>query len=237
MKRFCLIFLLFLSCFLLMPFDVTYAKGRQKPVPDTVADPHSKYTALYKTTRGAYCTAILISSTAALTARHCSGPQPLKKAGTIYPGANGDKTPFGYMNISNYIPNPKYDIAILKGTERDQDKFYRYYIRPFTTTVRGYTDAEFQSFVGSDIYSYGYPQKDVVYKKLQYRSDGNITSHEPARSYLRTDMPTFSGQSGSGVFKKDGQFLGIIVTRTQDHKANVLDFNEDLAKWINDNAK
>lgn len=219
-----------------MPFDVTYANGKQVLVPDTVADPHSKYTALYKTTRGAFCTAILISSTAALTARHCNGPQPTKKGGTIYPGANGDKTPFGHMNISTYIPNPNYDIAILKGTEKDQDKFYKYYIKKFTTTVRGYTDAEFQSFVGDDIYSYGYPLNEKVYKKLQYRSDGKITKYESVRSYLRTDMPTFSGQSGSGVFKKDGHFLGIIVTRTQDYKANVLDFNVDLAKWINDNA-
>ncbi len=43
MKKLCWLFLFFLPCFLLIPFNTAYAKGEQKPVPDTVADPHSKY--------------------------------------------------------------------------------------------------------------------------------------------------------------------------------------------------
>ncbi|PCF87827.1 trypsin-like serine peptidase [Staphylococcus intermedius] len=240
MKRLRLILLLSLACIALNPVDSTYAKGKQRPVPDTIADSHSKYTALYKNANGRYCTAILISSTAALTAKHCAGSQPLKKAGTIYPGANGDKTPFGYMNISSYIPNPNpnYDIALLKGTERDQDKFYKYYIRKFSTTVRGYTDDELRGFVGQDVYSYGYPQKSIPYEKIQYRSDGQITNYQKEpKPYLITDMPNFEGQSGSGVFKKDGSFVGIIVTRNGNYEANVLAFTTEIAKWINDNAK
>ncbi|EIQ4425399.1 trypsin-like serine protease [Staphylococcus pseudintermedius] len=240
MKKLCLLLLLFLSHFLLMPLETTHAKGTQKPVPDTVADPHSKYSAYFQTNSGRYCTAILISSTAALTAKHCVGAKPAKRSGRIYPGLNGNKRPFGYMNISTYTPhpNPKYDIAIIKGTERDQDRFYKYYIKKFTTTVRGYTDDELSGFVGDEVYSYGYPNKKPAPIKVQYRSDGNIYKHRTTpRPYLLTDMPGYDGQSGSGVFKKDGSFIGIIITRTKDNKANTLPFTEDIANWINKNAK
>lgn len=71
-----------------------------------------------------------------------------------------------------------------------------------------------------------------------YRSDGKITSYKTKPiPYLLTDMPAFSGQSGSGVFKKDGKFLGIMVTRTKKNTANILPFTESIAKWINENAK
>ncbi|MCE5487545.1 trypsin-like peptidase domain-containing protein [Staphylococcus pseudintermedius] len=240
MKKLCLLLLLFLSHFLLMPLETTHAKGKQEPVPDTVADSHSKYTAYFQTNSGRFCSAILISSTAALTAKHCVGAKPAKRSGRIYPGLNGNKRPFGYMNISTYTPhpNPKYDIAIIKGTERDQDRFYKYYIKKFTTTVRGYTDDELSGFVGDEVYSYGYPNKKPAPIKVQYRSDGNIYKHRTTpRPYLLTDMPAYDGQSGSGVFKKDGSFIGIIITRTKDNKANTLPFTEDIANWINKNAK
>ncbi|EHT6187229.1 trypsin-like peptidase domain-containing protein [Staphylococcus pseudintermedius] len=240
MKKLCLILLMTFS---LIPFplsNTTFAKGKQTPITDTVADRHSIYSALYKTANGRFCTAILISSTAALTARHCVGREPAERVGTIYPGQNGDKRPFGYMNIRTYIPNPnpKYDIAILKGTERDQDEFYKYYIRKFSTTVKGYTDEEFRAFMGQDAYAYGYPHGKQFRNNVQYRSDGKITSYKTKPiPYLLTDMPAFSGQSGSGVFKKDGQFLGIMVTRTKKNTANILPFTESIAKWINENAK
>ncbi|MDK4096190.1 serine protease [Staphylococcus pseudintermedius] len=242
MKKLCLLLLLFLSHFLLMPLETTHAKGKQEPVPDTVADSHSKYTVYFQTNSGRYCTAILISSTAALTARHCVGREPAERVGTIYPGQNGDKRPFGYMNIRTYIPNPNpnpnYDIALLKGIEKDQDRFYKYYIKPFTTTVRGYTDEELSRFVRNDVYSYGYPNRKSVPEGLQYRSDGQIYKHRTTpKPYLLTDMPAgYGGQSGSGVFKKDGQFIGIIITSTKSKTANVLPFTKDIAKWINKNA-
>ncbi|EKO1099792.1 trypsin-like peptidase domain-containing protein [Staphylococcus pseudintermedius] len=238
MKKLCWLFLFFLPCFLLIPFNTAYAKGEQKPVPDTVADPHSKYSAYYQVSLTRSCSAILISSTAALTARHCVGREPAKRSGTIYPGQNLDKSPFGYMNISTYTPHPKYDIAILKGTERDQDEFYKYYIRKFSTTVKGYTDEEFRAFMGQDAYAYGYPHGKQFRNNVQYRSDSKITSYKTKPiPYLLTDMPAFSGQSGSGVFKKDGKFLGIMVTRTKKNTANILPFTESIAKWINENAK
>ncbi|EGQ2959618.1 serine protease [Staphylococcus pseudintermedius] len=238
MKKLCWLFLFFLPCFLLIPFNTAYAKGEQKPVPDTVADPHSKYAAYYQVSFTRSCSAILISSTAALTARHCVGREPAERVGTIYPGQNGDKRPFGYMNIRTYIPNPNYDIALLKGIEKDQDRFYKYYIKPFTTTVRGYTDEELSRFVRNDVYSYGYPNRKSVPEGLQYRSDGQIYKHRTTpKPYLLTDMPAgYGGQSGAGVFKKDGQFIGIIITSTKSKTANVLPFTKDIAKWINKNA-
>ncbi|EGQ2729484.1 trypsin-like serine protease [Staphylococcus pseudintermedius] len=251
MKNSPLLYLSTLIYFLLYPVDVTYANGNeltpnavanphQDIVPDTVADSHSKYSAYYQVTSTRFCSAILISSTAALTAKHCVGAKPAKRSGRIYPGLNGNKRPFGYMNISTYTPhpNPKYDIAIIKGTERDQDRFYKYYIKKFTTTVRGYTDDELSGFVGDEVYSYGYPNRKPAPIKVQYRSDGNIYKHlKSPKPYLLTDMPAYDGQSGSGVFKKDGSFIGIIITRTKDNKANTLPLTEDIAKWINKNAK
>ncbi|PCF87270.1 trypsin-like serine peptidase [Staphylococcus intermedius] len=237
MEKLQLILLIVLTCMSLIPVDVAHAKkGTQVLVPDTVKDTHSKYTALYKSGIYHTCTAILISSTAAITAKHCGGNRPLKYGGRIYPGASGYNTPFGYMNISTYTPHPKYDLAVIKGTLRDQDKFYRYYIRPFKTKVTGYTKAELQGFVGKATYSYGYPNKDRIY--YQYRSDGEINFSQTTPLYLRTDLPTYGGQSGSGVFTKNSDFVGIIISRTPEtYEGNVLPFTEDIAKWINKYAK
>ncbi|WP_086428421.1 trypsin-like serine peptidase [Staphylococcus cornubiensis] len=249
MKKLESILLLFLSCFLLMPLESAYAqndidmrpdpppKPHQDIVPDTVKDPHSKLTAKYSIKPGLNCTAILISSTAALTAKHCIKAKPGTSYGTIYPGANGDKTPFGYMNIREVIthPNYLYDIAILKGTERDQDKFYKYYIGKFKTKVKGYTDETLGSFVNKEAYSYGYPKKGDIY--YQYRSDGTITQYIDSFKLYYTNIPAFGGQSGSGVFLKSGQFVGIIIASTVDkHEAHVLPFTTEIAEWINKNA-
>lgn len=156
-------------------------------------------------------------------------------AGTIYPGASGVSTPFGYMNIRYYIPHPKYDVAVIKGIKRDQDKFYQYYIKPFTTTVRGYSDEELSKFVDQEVYSYGYPYRNGVFK--QYRSDGKVNNYSKYLPLLSTDIPAFEGQSGSGVFKKDGPFVGIIVSRARGNEAEVLPFSKEIATWINNNAK
>ncbi|EGQ4273985.1 serine protease [Staphylococcus pseudintermedius] len=235
MKRLQLLLLFSLACFLLIPINVAHAKGTQVLVPDTVKDTHSKYTAKYKSGIGHTCTAILISSTAAITAKHCGGTQHQSPAGTIYPGASGVSTPFGYMNIRYYIPHPKYDVAVIKGIKRDQDKFYQYFIKPFTTTVRGYSDEELSKFVDQEVYSYGYPYRNGVFK--QYRSDGKVNNYSKYLPLLSTDIPAFEGQSGSGVFKKDGPFVGIIVSRARGNEAEVLPFSKEIATWINNNAK
>ncbi|MTV21253.1 trypsin-like serine peptidase [Staphylococcus delphini] len=235
MKKLRLLLLLSLACFLFFPIDAADAKkGTQVLVPDTAKDPHSKYTAKYESANHQHCTAILISSTVALTAKHCGGDYKTLFNGTIYPGESGLSTPFGYMNIRVYDPHPKYDIALLKGTERDQSKAYHYYIKPFKTPVTGYTDMQLQRFLYEDVYSYGYPYKRSVYK--QYRSDGQITFYEKNKVLLRTTLPTYEGQSGSGVFKKNGEFIGIIITRTPDFQGNVLPFTKEIAQWINEHA-
>ncbi|WP_086428418.1 trypsin-like serine peptidase [Staphylococcus cornubiensis] len=236
MKKLRLIILFSLACLLLMPFDSVYAKGKLTPIPDTVADTHSKLTAFYKTASGRYCTAILISSTAALTAKHCIKSPSRGLWGTIFPGASRNKTPFGYMNIRTYKlhPNSKYDLAIIKGTDRDQDEFYKYYIGKFTTTVKGYTNAEFKSFIGQDVYAYGYPHGSQLINNMQYRSDGKITNYK-TKPYINTDMPAYPGQSGSGVFKKDSKFIGLMVKRTSGNTGVVLPFTKDIADWINQN--
>ncbi|PWZ95815.1 serine protease, partial [Staphylococcus pseudintermedius] len=141
----------------------------------------------------------------------------------------------GYMNIRYYIPHPKYDVAVIKGIKRDQDKFYQYYIKPFTTTVRGYSDEELSKFVDQEVYSYGYPYRNGVFK--QYRSDGKVNNYSKYLPLLSTDIPAFEGQSGSGVFKKDGPFVGIIVSRARGNEAEVLPFSKEIATWINNNAK
>lgn len=244
MKRLQLLLFWSLACFLLLPLDVVFSQEEERPpdtvtdphqevVPDTVKDPRSKHTAKYTSAIGQTCTAILISSTAAVTAKHCGGTKSITPAGRIYPGASGASTPFGYMNIRTYIPHPKLDIAVIKGIERDQDKFYRYYIGKFKTTVKGYTNEELNNFVDKDVYSYGYPYRDGVFK--QYRSDGTITYYSPFLPQLDTNMPAYEGQSGSGVFKKDGPFVGIIIKRARGYEADVLPFTTDIADWINKN--
>ncbi|QHW37993.1 trypsin-like peptidase domain-containing protein [Staphylococcus ursi] len=235
MKKLRLILLLSLACFILLPIDATYAKkGTQVLVPDTVKDPHSKYTAKYESADHSHCTAILISSTVALTAKHCGGDHPTTYNGRIYPGGSGLSTPFGYMNISSYIPNPDYDIAILKGTEKDQSRAYHYYIKPFKTPVRAFSDQELYGIMGLDVYSYGYPYKFSGYK--QYRSDGSIYYYYKDVAFVHTSLPTYEGQSGSGAFLKDGKFVGIIITRTEKFEGNFLPFTQQIADWVNKNA-
>ncbi|EIE3646376.1 TPA: serine protease [Staphylococcus pseudintermedius] len=235
MKKLQLLLLLSLACFILSPVDAAFAKkGTQVIVPDTVADPHSKYTAKYESADHSHCTAILISSTVALTAKHCGGDYHTTYNGTIYPGGSGLKTPFGYMNISTYIPNSKYDIAILKGTEKDQSRDYHYYIKPFKTTVAAFSDQELYGIMGLDLYSYGYPYKFSGYK--QYRSDGSIYYYYKNAAFVHTSLPTYEGQSGSGAFLKDGRFVGIIITRTEKFEGNFLPFTQEIAEWVNKNA-
>ncbi|HCA7664190.1 TPA: trypsin-like serine protease [Staphylococcus pseudintermedius] len=235
MKKLRLITLLSLVYFIFLPVNTAFAqKGTQVVVPDTVKDPHSRYTAKYESGTHQHCTAILISSTVALTAKHCGGNNRKSFNGTIYPGESGLSTPFGYMNISTYIPNPDYDIAILKGTKQDQSRAYQYYIKNFSTKVSGFTDAEFDGFVNREAYSYGYPYKFSGYK--QYRSDGQVTFHQKNPALLRTTLPTHEGQSGSGVFLKNGELTGILITRTQNYEGNILPFTKEIAEWVNKNA-
>lgn len=100
--------------------------------------------------------------------------------------------------------------------------------------MTGYTDDQFQKFVGKEIYSYGYPYKGSDF--YQYRSDGSITRYVERFKSIQTDLPTVVGQSGSGVFTKNGEFIGIVIESTTDRKGIVLPFTQEIADWINANA-
>ncbi|PCF46810.1 trypsin-like serine peptidase [Staphylococcus delphini] len=235
MQKLRFLLLVSLVCFIIFPIDTADAKkGTQEVVPDTVKDTHSKYTAKYESADHSHCTAILISSTVALTAKHCGGDHPTTHNGRIYPGESGLSTPFGYMDISTYIPNPDYDIAILKGTEKDQSRDYHYYIKPFTTPVTALSDRELYDIMGLDVYAYGYPYKFSAYK--QYRSDGSIYYYYKDVAFVHTSLPTYEGQSGSGVFLKDSRFVGILITRTEKFEGNFLPFTQRIADWVNQHA-
>ncbi|MDE9753345.1 trypsin-like serine peptidase [Staphylococcus delphini] len=243
MQKLRFLLLMSLLCFIIFPIDNSYAQEaspdtatepHQEVVPDTVKDPHSKYTAKYESADHSHCTAILISSTVALTAKHCGGDQPTTHNGRIYPGASGLSTPFGYMDISTYIPNPDYDIAILKGTEADQSRDYHYYIKPFKTPVTALSDQDLYGIMGLDVYAYGYPYKFSGYK--QYRSDGSIYNYYQKATFVHTSLPTYEGQSGSGVFLKDGEFVGVLITRTEKFEGNFLPFTQGIADWVNEHA-
>ncbi|GAB0218130.1 hypothetical protein JPSP4_02630 [Staphylococcus pseudintermedius] len=60
--------------------------------------------------------------------------------------------------------------------------------------------------------------------------------YEKNNKLFLTSLPTFEGQSGSGVFKKDGQFVGLLITRTQDYEGNFLPFTQEVADWVNTNS-
>lgn len=49
MKKLCLMLLMTFSLIPFPPSNTTFAKGKQTPITDTVADRHSIYSALYKT--------------------------------------------------------------------------------------------------------------------------------------------------------------------------------------------
>ncbi|WP_019167189.1 trypsin-like serine peptidase [Staphylococcus intermedius] len=225
-----------LAYVIIFPIDSAYAKkGTQVLVPDTVKDPHSRYTAIYESVHLSHCSAILISSTVALTAKHCGGDYLSSFNGTIYPGESGMSTPFGYMNVRVYIPHPTYDIALLKGTEQDQSRAYKYYFKGFKrTTVTALSNKALKDMIGRDVYTYGYPYQFSRYK--QYRSDGRIQNYYQQDFFLYTSMPTYEGQSGSGAFLKNGRFIGIITTRNQHYEGNILPITQDIADWINKNA-
>ncbi|UXS21414.1 trypsin-like serine peptidase [Staphylococcus delphini] len=235
MKKLRFLFLMSLIHLIFFPVDDADAKkGTQVVITDTVKDPHSRYTAIYESVHLTHCSAILISSTVALTAKHCGGDYYSSFNGSIYPGESGLSTPFGYMNIRVYIPHSLYDIAILKGTEQDQSRAYHYYMKGFKTPVTALSNDELQDMVGRDVYSYGYPYKFSGYK--QYRSDGDIKHYYLHDFFLYTSMPTHEGQSGAGAFLKNGRFIGIIITRNQHFEGNILPFNKEIADWVNQHA-
>ncbi|WP_086427996.1 trypsin-like serine peptidase [Staphylococcus cornubiensis] len=229
-------------CFLLpmLTFSNALAQGPQpgtQTLVDTQTDPNGRLNARYDPNYSLYCSAVLINSNTWLTAKHCAGNE--KKTGyigAVYPGQSGIQTPFGMMNISTYLPDPADDIAIIKGEDKDKSDAYKYYIKGYKTEIVAYTKDQLDALIGTKVYSYGYPGDKGETK--QYKSEGVITKVNPVTRELSTTMPASPGQSGSGVFLGDGQFLGILYATetTQGFRSGkVQTIDARLKKWIDSN--
>ncbi|HGH0876513.1 TPA: trypsin-like peptidase domain-containing protein [Staphylococcus pseudintermedius] len=231
-------------CFLLPILTLSSANAQQpspgtQTIVDTQKDPNGKLNARYDPSYTLYCSAVLITPNMWLTAKHCAGNQEKKGyIGAVYPGQSGASTPFGMMNISLYKPDPGVDIAILKGTETDKSSAYKYYIKGFKTGIVAYDLEGLKKLIGKKIYSYGYPGDKGETK--QYRSEGIITNVNPITKELSTSMPSSPGQSGSGVFLENGQFLGILYgneNRTTYKSAKIQPIDQRLKTWIDNNKE
>ncbi|HDX9031021.1 TPA: hypothetical protein ROV56_002707 [Staphylococcus aureus] len=156
--------------------------------------------------------------------------------GSVYPGQSGISTPYGNMNISTYIPNNgSEDIAIIKGKEDDKSEAYKHYIKGFHIDVKGRSEEELKALVGQEVYSYGYPSERIGAPMV--KSEGKILSMNPVTRAFTTSIHSIEGQSGSGVFLKEGdQFLGVLYGKTLDGKGQVAPIDERLKKWIDKNS-
>lgn len=217
-------------CFLMTMFTLSSVSAKDNPTPgtqtvvNTTTDPNGRLNARYDPSNKLYCSAVLITTSMWLTARHCAGSkEQTGYIGEVYPGQSGWSTPFGMMLISLYVPDKADDIAIIKGTERDKSWSYKHYIRGFETTIYEYNLKDLEELVGQSIYSYGYPGDKSGFK--QYKSIGVITGVNARTWELSTTMPAEGGQSGSGVFLQNGHFLGILYG------------NENRAGWSIKTAK
>ncbi len=69
--------------------------------------------------------------------------------------------------------------------------------------------------LGSDLYSLGFPKKDIVYGEGVLSSENG---HNGDTLSIQTSIPANPGNSGSPIFNKKGQIVGIITAR---HPHNV----------------
>ncbi|HDH5694723.1 TPA: trypsin-like serine peptidase [Staphylococcus aureus] len=222
-------------------FNISYAEdlGTRKLV-DTTKDPKSKYAARYDPDYSLHCSATMITDKIGLTAKHCAGNKKINGyIGAVYPGHSGLSTPFGMMNISEYIPNDANDIAIIKGEEKDMDNTYKHYMKNTNINITPFSTDELKKLKGKEVYSYGYPGINLTGYK-QYKSEGVITSYNPITGDISTTLPSEPGQSGSGVFLKDGdRFLGVLHSHYNDNNGNhlgrVTPMNVRLTNWFNAN--
>nr|WP_289780999.1 trypsin-like peptidase domain-containing protein [Staphylococcus agnetis] len=204
---------------------------------DTLTDEKSKRFAQYSPDNSLYCSATMITPNIALTAKHCAGNQRKEGyIGSVYPGQSGISTPYGYMNISTYIPNGgSEDIAIIKGKEDDKSEAYKHYIKGFHIDIKGRSEEELKSLVGKDVYSYGYPSDKTG--SPQVKSEGKIIQINPHTKVLTTTIPTVEGQSGSGVFlKENNEFLGVLYGKLSNGNGQVAPIDERLKKWFDSNT-
>lgn len=195
-----MIFALFVTFF----FATQASANEDNRVLDTdTLKGNNLYTAKFE--GNSYCTAVLISPTVALTAKHCEG-NTFKEGslGTLYPAVSGISTNAGKLPITTYIPyDGNYDIAILKGENPSND--FSYYIKD---GVKISKERNLQSFIGKDVYTIGYPQDKG--ENYQYKTYGKVLNIE-GQNMISTDLYTFGGQSGSGLYLKEtNELIGIL---------------------------
>ncbi|UEX90848.1 trypsin-like serine peptidase [Staphylococcus ratti] len=239
--KFLLIGLMFLCTILSFTSSIhaqaAFEDGKLTPV-DTSKDEKSKQTAKYAPDNSNYCSAIMITPNVGLTAKHCVGNMSKEGyVGAVYPGQSGTSTPFGYMNISSYIPDSAEDIAIIKGKDSDKSGDYKHYIQGFKTNLKAFSLEERKKLIGKKVYSYGYPS-DLT-GSPQVKAEGVITNYNPVTRDIDTTMPVSNGQSGAGVFLEDGnQFIGILTSgykKNDKDYARVTVIDNRLLNWFNQN--
>lgn len=181
-----------------------------RTIVENTHDEISKLNAKYAPNYSSYCSATLITPNVGLTSRHCVGKNKQEGyIGAIYPAQSGLNTPYGYMNVSSYIPDSSRDIAILKGTENDKSSMYKYYMKNIETGILSLNREDLKKLTGEKIYSFGYPY-DFVGSPL-VKAEGVIKSSNIPNGTIDTTMPVSDGQSGAGVFlAKNNKLIGVL---------------------------
>lgn len=171
-----------------------------------------------------YCTAVLISPTVALTAKHCEGNEyKTGNIGTLYPAISGTSTQAGNLPITTYNPYPgEYDIALLTGTTPSENMSH--YISK-GANISKVNDVN--THKNKEVYTIGYPQDKGA--NYQYKTYGKVVNVE-GNKVLSTDIKTSPGQSGSGLFLKEtDELIGIL-----NGNGRFIAIDSTIRNWISD---
>lgn len=223
-KSLAVISAVFLTYFFIIPSAIASEDNREF-VKDVFNEKGSLNTAKYEGVDSHHCTAVMLTPTVGLTAKHCKdGGFEEGNIGTVYPGESGLATEAGNITVSTFNPYSTEDIALIKGS--NPTTAYSYYMKNVKLSVRGVKPSDLN---GKSVYSIGYPVEKSGYK--QYKTKGKITSVNGDRS-IQTTLQSSAGQSGSGVFlEENDQLIGILVQGNLDG-SNVVLVNSRISDWI-----
>ncbi|BAS44984.1 glutamyl-endopeptidase [Staphylococcus schleiferi] len=223
-KSLAVISAVFLTYFFIIPSAIASEDNREF-VKDVFNEKGSLNTAKYEGVDSHHCTAVMLTPTVGLTAKHCKdGGFEEGNIGTVYPGESGLATEAGNITVSTFNPYSTEDIALIKGS--NPTTAYSYYMKNVKLSVRGVKPSDLN---GKSVYSIGYPAEKSGYK--QYKTKGKITSVNGDRS-IQTTLQSSAGQSGSGVFlEENDQLIGILVQGNLDG-SNVVLVNSRISDWI-----
>lgn len=189
-------------------------------------DGNNLYTAKFEGSN-TYCTAVVLSPTVAITAKHCEGDSFKEGSiGSIYPAQSGTSTKAGKLPITTYIPYDEgYDIALLKGDSPTNDM--KHYIKEGAKISK---ESNLNNYIGKDVYTIGYPQDKG--ENYQYRSYGTVKDIQ-AGKIISTDIYTSGGQSGSGLFlKENDELIGIL-----SGQGRFFAIDSTIRDWINNKSQ